>query len=88
METAAISERRNARKCRRRTKPVSLSTTKLIAVPAKVRRTPHAPKHKSNAVSMRNPLYAPKLNMFLLWLSCSFVSERRDTEGCKSKSQK
>lgn len=57
-------------------------------VPTKVRITPHAPKHKSNAVSMRNPLYAPKLNMFLLWLSCSFAFERRDTEGCKSKSQK
>lgn len=54
----------------------------------KVRITPHAPKHKSNAVSMRNPLYAPKLNMFLLWLSCSFAFERCDTEGCKSKSQK
>ena len=27
-------------------------------------------------------------NMFLLWLSCSFVFEKRDTEGCKSKSQK
>lgn len=37
---------------------------------------------------MRNPLYAPKLNMFLLWLSCSFVFEKRDTKGCKSKSQK
>lgn len=70
------------------TRPVSRSTTKSIAVPAKVRRTPHAPKHKSNAVSMRNPLYAPKLNMFLLWLSCSFVFEKRETEGCKSKSQK
>ena len=84
MEIAAISERRNDQKHCRRTKPVSLSTTKSIAVPAKVRITPHAPKHKSNAVSMRNPLYAPKLNMFLLWLSCSFPFERRDPEGCKS----
>ena len=27
-------------------------------------------------------------NMFLLRLSCSFVFEKRDTKGCKSKSQK
>ena len=43
------------------------STTKSIAAPAKVRTTPHVPKHKSSVGSMRNPLYAPRSNTFLLW---------------------
>lgn len=50
----------------KRTKPVSLSTTKSTAVPAKVRISLRAPRHKSSVTSMRSPLYVPKSSMFLL----------------------
>lgn len=48
----------------KRTKAVSLSATKSIAVPAKVRISLRALRHKSSVVSMKSPLYVPKSSMF------------------------